>query len=72
MVSNTSPIINLACIGQLDILRQLYGSVAIPESVYHEIAVTGSGGGWFVGSTGTGLDRNEKDYEPPAGCGSSD
>ena len=43
VVSNTSPIINLACIGQLDILRQLYGSIAIPESVYHEIAVTGSG-----------------------------
>ena len=43
MVSNTSPIINLACIGQLDILRQLYGLIAIPESVYHEIAVTGSG-----------------------------
>ena len=43
MVSNTSPIVNLACIGQLDILRQLYGSIAIPEAVYHEIAVTGSG-----------------------------
>lgn len=43
VVSNTSPIINLACIGQLDILRQLYGSIAIPESVYREIAVTGSG-----------------------------
>ena len=43
VVSNTSPIINLAAIGRLDILRQLYGSIAIPESVYHEIAVTGSG-----------------------------
>ena len=54
MVSNTSPIINLACIGQLDILRQLYGSVAIPESVYHEIAVTGSGeaGSWEVQALG--------------------
>ena len=43
VVSNISPIVNLACIGQLDILRQLYGSIAIPESVYHEIAVMGSG-----------------------------
>lgn len=43
VVSNTSPIINLATIGKLDILRQLYGSIVIPESVYHEIAVTGSG-----------------------------
>ncbi len=43
VVSNASPIINLAAIGRLDILRQLYGSIAIPEYVYHEIAVTGSG-----------------------------
>lgn len=43
VVSNTSPIINLACIGQLDILRQLYGAIAIPSSVYHEVAVTGIG-----------------------------
>ncbi len=43
MVSDTSPIINLATIGQLDLLRQLYGVIAIPESVYQEIAVTGSG-----------------------------
>ena len=33
MVSNTSPIINLAVVGQLDLLRQLYGKVIIPRSV---------------------------------------
>ena len=43
VVSNTSPIINLAAIGRLDILRQLYGSIVIPESVYHEIVIMGSG-----------------------------
>jgi predicted nucleic acid-binding protein len=43
VVSNTSPIINLAAIRRLDLLRQLYGSIAIPESVYHEIAVTDTG-----------------------------
>ena len=54
VVSNTSPIINLAAIGRLDILRQLYGSIVIPESVYHEIAVTGSGeaGSWEVQALG--------------------
>jgi uncharacterized protein len=54
VVSNTSPIINLATIGRLDILRQLYGSIVIPESVYHEIAVTGSGeaGSWEVQALG--------------------
>ncbi|MCX7112252.1 MAG: DUF3368 domain-containing protein [Proteobacteria bacterium] len=37
IVSNTSPIINLACIGQLDILRRLYGTILIPQAVYDEI-----------------------------------
>ena len=43
VVSNTSPIINLAAIGRLELLQQLYGTIAIPQAVYHEIAVRGSG-----------------------------
>lgn len=43
VVSNTSPIINLAAIGQLELLHQLYGTIAIPGAVYHEIAVKGQG-----------------------------
>ena len=43
VVSNTSPIINLACIGQLNLLHQLYGEVIIPGAVYEEITVTGAG-----------------------------
>jgi predicted nucleic acid-binding protein len=43
VVSNTSPIINLAAIGQLELLRHLYGTIIIPQAVYHEIAVRGSG-----------------------------
>jgi len=43
IVSNTSPIINLAAINQLDILNKLYNSIIIPEAVYHEIVVIGSG-----------------------------
>lgn len=38
VVSNTSPIINLAAIGQLDLLRALYDEVLIPDAVYREIA----------------------------------
>ncbi|MBD2359764.1 DUF3368 domain-containing protein [Anabaena minutissima FACHB-250] len=38
IVSDTSPITNLAAIGKLDLLRQLYGSVIIPEAVYNEMA----------------------------------
>ena len=43
VVSNTSPIINLAAIGQLELLQHLYGTIAIPQAVYHEIAVKGHG-----------------------------
>lgn len=43
VISNTSPIINLAAIGRLELLQQLYGTIAIPQAVYHEIVVRGSG-----------------------------
>lgn len=37
IVSDTSPISNLAAIRQLDLLRQLYGFVIIPTGVYQEL-----------------------------------
>ena len=37
IVSNTSPINNLAGINQLDLIRQLYSSVIIPNAVYQEL-----------------------------------
>jgi predicted nucleic acid-binding protein len=43
VVSNTSPIINLAAVGQLDLLRQLYGQIVIPQAVYIEIVGGGAG-----------------------------
>lgn len=43
VVSNTSPIINLAMVGHLDLLEHLYGSILIPDAVYHEIVVLGAG-----------------------------
>lgn len=43
VVSNTSPLVNLATVGQLDLLRQLYGKIIIPQAVYHEIVVVGAG-----------------------------
>lgn len=39
IVSNTSPIINLACIGRLDLLPALFGEIVIPQAVFHEVAV---------------------------------
>jgi uncharacterized protein len=37
VVSNTGPIIALARIGQLDLLRELFGQVLIPPAVHAEI-----------------------------------
>jgi predicted nucleic acid-binding protein len=37
VVSNTSPITNLAAIGRVDLLRLLYGSVQIPTAVFEEL-----------------------------------
>jgi uncharacterized protein len=37
VVSDTSPITNLALIGQLTLLQQLYGNVIIPQAVAEEI-----------------------------------
>lgn len=37
VVSDTSPINNLAAINQLQILHQLYEIILIPEAVYHEL-----------------------------------
>ena len=41
VVSNTSPITNLAAIGKLDLLRQLYHRIAIPDAVYRELTADG-------------------------------
>ena len=41
VVSNTSPLANLAAIGQLDLLRQIYRQIAIPEAVFQELTTEG-------------------------------
>lgn len=41
VVSDTSPITNLAAIGQLDLLRQLYSIIIIPVAVYNEMVSVG-------------------------------
>ena len=38
IVSDTSPITNLALIGQITLLQQLYGIIVIPQAVAEEIA----------------------------------
>lgn len=42
-VSNASPLINLARIGKLDLLHQLYGELLVPDAVWNEVVVQGEG-----------------------------
>jgi uncharacterized protein len=44
VVSDTSPILSLALIGRLELLRDLYGTIVIPEAVRFEIIATDQGG----------------------------
>ena len=37
IVSNTSPISNLAKVGQLSLMQKLYGDILIPRAVYEEL-----------------------------------
>jgi uncharacterized protein len=37
VVSNSTPIISLASIGQLSLLPELFGKIYIPQAVYYEI-----------------------------------
>lgn len=39
VVSNTSPILNLAIVGQLDLLRQQFGQIQIPPAVVDELKI---------------------------------
>jgi predicted nucleic acid-binding protein len=41
IVSDTSPITNLAAIGQLDLLQGLYTRIIIPVAVYDEMVNVG-------------------------------
>lgn len=41
VVSNTTPLIGLAAIGQFDLLQKLFGEVYIPQAVFDEAVVAG-------------------------------
>lgn len=43
VVSNSSPLINLSRIGKVDLLHQLYDQLLIPEAVWQEVVIDGSG-----------------------------
>ena len=43
IVSDASPLINLARVDQFDLLSAFYGQVVIPQAVYDEVVVRGRG-----------------------------
>mgnify|MGYP006909078801 CR=1 FL=1 len=43
VVSDTSVLVNLALLNQLDTLSSLYGEIIIPTAVWDEIVVLGAG-----------------------------
>ena len=43
VVSNASPLINLARIGQFGLLQEVYGQIVIPEAVRNEVINEGAG-----------------------------
>lgn len=43
VISNSSPLMNLAIIGQLDLIKTLFGRILVPQEVWHELTVSGKG-----------------------------
>ena len=43
VVSNASPLVGLARIGRLDLLKKLYGQILVPEAVWDEVVIEGKG-----------------------------
>ena len=43
VVSNSSPLMNLAIIEQLSLVQSLFGRVCVPEEVWHVLTVAGRG-----------------------------
>ena len=44
VVSNASPLITLAKIGQFDLLEKLFGRIIIPQAVFNEVVIHSAGG----------------------------
>lgn len=43
VISNSSPLMNLAIIGQLELVQKLFGRITVPQEVWHELTIAGKG-----------------------------
>jgi predicted nucleic acid-binding protein len=59
VVSNTTPLISLLKIGKLEILRNLYGEILVPQAVFNEIEA-GKTKEFYIDISETGWIRIEK------------
>jgi hypothetical protein len=59
VVVNSTPLIYLAAIGRFDLLHALYGRIHIPQAVYDEVVIQGTGR-WGAAETAqaTWIDRH--------------
>jgi uncharacterized protein len=71
VVSDTSPILSLALIGRLELLRDLYGTITIPEAVRSELVTTDQGGArevaqadWIITRSTRTASRNGASVDP--------
>jgi predicted nucleic acid-binding protein len=43
VIADSSCLIGMSKIGKLDVLRELFGEILVPEAVYHEVVIKGAG-----------------------------
>ena len=43
VIADSGPVIYLSCLGQLDLLKQMFGRVVVPRQVYEEVVDLGAG-----------------------------
>ncbi len=43
VVANSTPLIALSKVGKLDLLKEIFGEIVIPQGVYDEVVVQGAG-----------------------------
>ena len=46
VIANSTPLITLSKVGKLNLLKDIFGEIIIPQGVYDEVCSSGSGKAW--------------------------